>query len=159
MNPKNDAELVDPAKAGSQEACGELIRCYQHSIWGVECFPLDDRFAAEEMAQRAFLRAWLHPDLPRGRANFVPWLRRIVVGVSIDWLRVFRPDPCRPTDVATEWQLSAQTSPSESAFERLQANEPRPRIGDAVARLPPCYRLPLSTAAIDRRSRCVPSTI
>lgn len=40
--------------------------------------------------QESFLRAWLNLDLLSDTAKFAPWLRRIVFGVSIDWLRVFR---------------------------------------------------------------------
>jgi RNA polymerase sigma-70 factor (ECF subfamily) len=92
MNSKTDAELVHLARAGNREAYGELIRRYQHSIWSLACLLLDDRFEAEDMAQEAFLRAWLNLDLLSDPAKFAPWLRRIIFGVSIDWLRVFRPD-------------------------------------------------------------------
>jgi hypothetical protein len=34
-NSKNDAELVHFARTGNREAYGELIRRYQHSIWGL----------------------------------------------------------------------------------------------------------------------------
>ena len=120
MNSKNDAELVHLARAGNRDAYGELIRRYQRSIWGLACLLLDDRFEAEDMAQEAFLRAWLNLDLLSDPAKFAPWLRRIIFGVSIDWLRVFRPDLYRLTDVKTELELSQQSSHTESAFERLE---------------------------------------
>jgi RNA polymerase sigma-70 factor, ECF subfamily len=149
MNSKNDAELVHLARAGNREAYGELIRRYQHSIWGLACLLVDDRFEAEDMTQEAFLRAWLNLDLLSDPAKFAPWLRRIVFGVSMDWLRVFRPDLYRLTDVKTEFELSGQSSHSESAFDRLAAIEFRQRIWDAVARLPPRYRLPLTLFHLD----------
>ena len=149
MNSKNDAELVHLARAGNREAYGELIRRYQHSIWGLACLLVDDRFEAEDMTQEALLRAWLNLDLLSDPAKFAPWLRRIVFGVSMDWLRVFRPDLYRLTDVKTEFELSGQSSHSESAFDRLAAIEFRQRIWDAVARLPPRYRLPLTLFHLD----------
>ncbi len=149
MNSKNDAELVHLARAGNREACGELIRRYQHSIWGLACLLLDDRFEAEDMTQEAFLRAWLNLDLLSDPAKFAPWLRRIIFGASIDWLRAFRPDLYRITDVKTELELSGQAAHTESAFERLEAIELRQRIWDAVARLPPRYRLPLTLFHLD----------
>src|SRR5262249_8087337 len=82
-------------------------------------------------------------------AKFAPWLRRIVFGVSIDWLRVFRPDLYRLPDVKTESQLSGQSAHSESALEKLQVIEMRQRIWDAVGRLPPRYRLPLTLFHLD----------
>jgi hypothetical protein len=92
MQSSNDADLVRLARAGNRGAFGELIRRYQHQIWGLACILVDDRFEAEDATQEAFLRAWLNLDLLSDPAKFAPWLRRIVFGVSIDWLRVFRPD-------------------------------------------------------------------
>lgn len=149
MDSKNDGELVQLARAGNREAYGELIRRYQHSIWGLACLLLDDRFEAEDMTQEAFLRAWINLDLLSDPAKFAPWLRRIIFGVSIDWLRAFRPDLYRMTDVKTELELSEQSSHTESAFERLEAIELRQRIWDAVARLPARYRLPLTLFHLD----------
>src|SRR5579863_10696625 len=116
MNSKNDAELVHLARAGNRDAYGELIRRYQYSIWGLACLLLDDRAEAEDMTQEAFLRAWLNLDLLSDPAKFAPWLRRIVFGVSIDWLRVFRPDLYRLSDVNAELELSAQPVHAESAL-------------------------------------------
>ncbi|MPZ17349.1 MAG: sigma-70 family RNA polymerase sigma factor [Luteitalea sp.] len=101
------------------------------------------------MAQEAFLRAWLNLDLLSDPAKFAAWLRRIVFGVSIDWLRVFRPDLYRLTDVKTELELSGQSDHTESAIERLEAIELRQRIWDAVGCLPPRYRLPLTLFHLD----------
>lgn len=149
MNSKNDAELVDLARAGNREAYDELIRRYQRSIWGLACLLLDDRFEAEDLTQEAFLRAWLNLDLLSDPAKFAPWLRRIIFGTSIDWLRVFRPDLYRLADIQTELELSGQAAATESALDRLQAIELRQRIWDAVSRLPPRYRLPLTLFHLD----------
>jgi RNA polymerase sigma factor (sigma-70 family) len=149
MNSKTDAELVHLARAGNREAYGELMGRYQHSIWSLAFLLLDDRFEAEDMAQEAFLRAWLNLDLLSDPAKFAPWLRRIVFGVSIDWLRVFRPDLYRLTDVKTELELAAQSAHTESALDRLETIELRERIWDAVGRLPPRYRLPLTLFHFD----------
>jgi RNA polymerase sigma factor (sigma-70 family) len=149
MDSKNDAELVHLARAGNRDAYGELIRRYQHPIWGLACILVDDRFEAEDITQEAFLRAWINLDLLSDPAKFAPWLRRIVFGVSIDWLRVFRPDLYRLSDVNAELELSAQPVHTESALERLEAIELRQRIWDAVAGLPPRYRLPLTLFHLD----------
>ncbi len=88
-------------------------------------------------------------DLLSDPAKFGPWLRRITFGVSIDWLRVFRPDLYRSTNVETELELSRQSAHTESALARFEAIELRQRIWDAVARLPPRYRLPLTLFHLD----------
>jgi len=149
MHSKKDAELVHLARAGNRDAYGELIRRYQQPTWGLACILVDDRFEAEDIAQEAFLRAWLNLDLLSDPAKFAPWLRRIVFGVSIDWLRVFRPDFFRLADAGTELELSAQPAHTESALQKLEAIELRERIWEAVARLPPRYRLPLTLFHLD----------
>jgi hypothetical protein len=80
MDSKNNAELVLLARGGNRDAYGELIRRYQHQIWGLAAILLDDRFEAEDVTQEAFLPAWLNLDLLSDPAKFAPWLRRIVAG-------------------------------------------------------------------------------
>ena len=101
------------------------------------------------MAQEAFLRAWRNLDLLSDPAKFGAWLRRIVFGVSVDWLRVFRPELYRSTLVGAQLESIAAPARDESAFERLQAIELRQRIWDAIERLPPHYRLPLTLFHLD----------
>jgi RNA polymerase sigma factor (sigma-70 family) len=149
MKSKDDAELVHLARAGNRDAYGELIRRYQRPIWGLAYLLIGDRFEAEDMTQEAFLRAWLNLDLLSDPAKFAAWLRRIVFGVSIDWLRVFRSDLYRLTDDKAEWDLSRQAAHTETALERLEAIELRQRIWEAVAQLPPRYRLPLTLFHLD----------
>jgi RNA polymerase sigma-70 factor (ECF subfamily) len=71
---------------------------------------IGDRIGAEDMTQETFLRAWLNLDFLSDPAKFTAWLRRIVFGVSIDWLRVFRPDLYRLTDAKAELDLSRQAA-------------------------------------------------
>jgi RNA polymerase sigma factor (sigma-70 family) len=149
MDSKTDADLVRMARAGNRDAYGELIRRYQRQICGLACILLEDRFEAEDVTQEAFLRAWLNLDLLSDPGKFAPWLRRIVFGVSVDWLRVFRPDLYRLSDISTELELSDQPAGNESALARLEAIELRQRIWDAVGRLPPKYRLPLTLFHLD----------
>jgi len=149
MQSRDDAQLVHLARAGNREAYNELIRRYQRSMWGLAYGLVHDRFEAEDVTQEAFLRAWRNLDLLADPAKFAPWLRRIVFGVSIAWLRVFRPDLFRITDVTSDAELSRRSDYTKSAFEELQAIELRQRIWDAVARLPERYRLPLTLFHLD----------
>jgi DNA-directed RNA polymerase specialized sigma24 family protein len=98
MDLNTDADLVRMARAGNRGACDGLIRRYQRQVRGLACLLLDDQFEAEDATQEAFLRAWLNLDLLSDPGKFAAWLRRIVFGVCIDWLRVFRPNLYRLSD-------------------------------------------------------------
>jgi RNA polymerase sigma factor (sigma-70 family) len=149
MDGKLDAKLVELARSGDREAYGELIHRYQRQICGLACVLLGDRSEAEDVTQEAFLRAWLNLDLLSDSAKFAPWVRRIVFGVSIDWLRAFRPDLYRIADTDTELKLFATPANSETALQALENTELRQRVWQAVSNLPPHYRLPLTLFHLD----------
>jgi Sigma-70 region 2 len=90
------------------------------------CVLVHDPFEAEDITQEAFLRAWRNLDLLSDPAKFGAWLRRIVFGVSIDWLRVFRPDLYRSTGVDTEVESIAASTPVESAPDQSPASAKDP---------------------------------
>jgi RNA polymerase sigma factor (sigma-70 family) len=144
-----DAELVRTARSGDRAAYDELIRRYQHQMYGLACVLLGDRSEAEDITQEAFLRAWLNLDLLSDPAKFEPWVRRIVFGTSIDWLRAFRPGLYRLANADGESELLATPSATMSALAALESVEMRERVWQAVAKLPPRYRLPLKLFHLD----------
>lgn len=149
MEPNSDAELVRAARTGDGQAFGELVRRYQRQIYGLACILLGDRSEAEDITQETFLRAWLNFDLLSDPGKFGPWVRRIVFGVSIDWLRAFRPDLYRLADREAELTLFATSASSESALQAMESIELRQKVWDAISTLPPRYRLPLTMFHMD----------
>jgi RNA polymerase sigma-70 factor (ECF subfamily) len=137
MDAKLDAKLVGLARSGDRDAYGELIYRYQRQIYGLACVLLGDRSEAEDITQEAFLRAWLNLDMLSDPAKFAPWVRRIVFGVSMDWLRAFGMDLYRIADTVTELELFATAANSESALEALESIELRAKVWQAVSNLPP----------------------
>src|ERR1700730_14507734 len=91
MQPKTVAELVHEARHGSAAARDELVRRHQREIAILAAALVNDATEAEDLAQETFIRAFRNLDLLVDPNRFGAWLRRIVVGVSIDWLRTFRP--------------------------------------------------------------------
>jgi RNA polymerase sigma factor (sigma-70 family) len=149
MDPNSDAELVNSARSGNRQAFGDLVGRYQRQIYGLACILLGDRSEAEDITQEAFLRAWLNFDLLSDPGKFGPWIRRIVFGVSIDWLRAFRPDLFRLADHETELTLFATTARTQSALQAMENIELQQKVWQAISTLPPRYRVPLTMFHMD----------
>jgi RNA polymerase sigma factor (sigma-70 family) len=149
MDPNSDAELVRAARVGARQAFDHLVDRYQRQIYGLACVLLGDRSEAEDITQETFLRAWLNLDLLSDPGKFGPWVRRIVFGVSIDWLRAFRPDLYRLADGESELTLFATSASSESALQAIESVELRQKVWGAISTLPVRYRLPLTMFHMD----------
>ena len=147
MIDRTDAQLVDAARAGDAPALGELVRRYQGQAWRLAAAILRDPVEAEDVTQESFLRALRNLDLLADPNKFGPWLRRIVFGVAVDWLRAFRPEMYRSADGGDA--LMQVADPEPLALRRLESDERRGRILDAVSRLPALYRLPLTMYHLD----------
>jgi RNA polymerase sigma factor (sigma-70 family) len=146
MEAKTVAELVDQARSGSAEARNELVRRYHRETAILAAAMVNDRTEAEDLAQEAFIRAFRNLDLLVDPGRFGAWLRRIVVGVSIDWLRSFRPDLYRGWS-DTDEMVNASQAPSP--LEYLLQSEMVRRVAAALEALPPRYRVPIRLYHLD----------
>jgi RNA polymerase sigma-70 factor, ECF subfamily len=86
----SDASLVRAAQSGSERAVEELFLRHWGDAYRTAYLIAQDRAAAEDIAQEAFLAALR--ALPRfdRRRPLRPWLHRIVVNRAIDWSRARR---------------------------------------------------------------------
>ena len=81
-----DAELVLRARRGDAGAFGTLVQRHQDAIYRL-AWRMVGPEAAEDVAQGAFLRAWVAlPDFA-GEAAFGTWLHRIALNGCYDHLR------------------------------------------------------------------------
>ena len=145
MAPKTVAELVDEARRGSGDARDELVRRHYREIALVAVGITGDPTEAEDLSQEAFIRAFRNLDLLADPNRFAAWLRRIVVGVSIDWLRSFRPNLYRGWDGSDD--IAASTGPSP--LDRVLHAEMAERVAVALNALPPRYRVPVRLYHLD----------
>ena len=74
-----DAELIEHAKRGDQDAYGALVERYQEFAVRAAYLVTGDLAEAEDAAQQAFVKAYYARDRLRPGAPFRPWLLRIVV--------------------------------------------------------------------------------
>src|SRR5437016_261614 len=92
MDTAHDAELVALTLGGDPRAFGMLVARYQGSVHGLAYAIVAGWAEAEDLAQTAFLRAYLQLGQLREPERFAPWLRRIVTTTCLDWLAAHRPE-------------------------------------------------------------------
>jgi RNA polymerase sigma factor (sigma-70 family) len=145
MSP-NDAELIALTLGGDTRAFGTLVARYQGSAHGLAYAIVADWTEAEDLAQAAFLRAYLQLAQLREPEKFAPWLRRVVTTTCLNWLEAHRPERRRAVVDIDELDLD---SPEPAADEQLAREEVARLVAAAVERLPARYRVPLAMFYLD----------
>jgi RNA polymerase sigma-70 factor, ECF subfamily len=146
----DDAALVRRAKEGSMDAFEALIKRYQQPIYALCRRMTGAHQSADDMAQETFIKAYL--SLYRFDENLplFPWLRRIAVNASLNYLKARRrevpldpvriepgrpahagPDPRAPAD---DPPLHSRIDSPEESFEKAQFER---KFQEALAALPP----------------------
>lgn len=85
--PASDARLVEAARLGDKAAFGHLVQRYERRLLRVIQRFVRDPDQAEDLAQEAFLRVYERLDQYDASRRFGPWLFRIGVNVTLDFLR------------------------------------------------------------------------
>jgi RNA polymerase sigma-70 factor (ECF subfamily) len=82
-----EGDLVEKAKLGDRNAFGELVRLHYPGVVRVVYRLCGDAGLAEDMAQEAFLRAWINLTSFHAQSSLRNWLYRIAVNATLDVLR------------------------------------------------------------------------
>ncbi|HET9060894.1 MAG TPA: sigma-70 family RNA polymerase sigma factor [Acidimicrobiales bacterium] len=128
-----DEALVAGMAVGDDACTVAFVRRFQRRVFGLAFAMIGDREAAEEVAQEAFWRAWRHAGaFDRRRGAVSTWLLAITRNVAIDSLRVRRPVPAPPADVA--WAEIAD--PGAPLDERASAEDGRRRLMAVLNEVP-----------------------
>jgi RNA polymerase sigma factor (sigma-70 family) len=112
----------------------ELVRLYQDMAYGYALSIVQDPYAAQDVAQEGFLRAWLKLSQLEDPEAFPGWLRGIVRRTALDELRRTRPAPL------SEEQSERFAAPSASPEEEAQRRESIQEIREAIEGLPGSLR-------------------
>ena len=139
-------DLVRRCQAGDTEAFDELVTRYRTRVFSMIYNMVHSEQDAWDLAQDSFLKAWKSIKRFRGRSSFYTWIYRIVMNVTIDWLR-----KKHITRAGAEFDDSIQlrqvdpaskTVPKTEAlpYEMMQRDEIRARIEQAIDQLSPEHR-------------------
>src|SRR3954468_10975942 len=140
---------------GDQDAFGEIVEIYKNSIFQL-CFRmLGNRHEAEDIAQEAFIRAYVNIKSFNQDLKFSTWLFRIATNLCIDRLRKKKPDYYLDAEVAgTEGLDMYSQIPSEGKLpeEELENLELKERIQLEIQKLPEKYRAAIVLKYVDELS-------
>ncbi len=132
----SDARLVEDARQGDRDAFGELVLRYEQRLIHVILRFVPDLEMSRDLAQETFLRVYERLDQFDPSRRFGPWLFRIGVNLTLDYLRKRKR--------RGRWMLF-----SESSSERpMEATTPDPRnaldvkqeVRAALEQIPEKYR-------------------
>lgn len=140
---------------GDQDAFGEIVELYKDKVFQI-CFRmLGNRHEAEDMAQEAFVRAYVNIKSFNINMKFSTWLYRIATNLCIDRLRKKKPDFYLDAEVAGSEgldmysQIAADTALPEEEVESLELQE---TIQAEILKLPEKYRTPIVLKYIEELS-------
>src|SRR5205809_7516075 len=83
----SELDLVKRCQAGDTEAFDELVTRYRTRVFSMIYNLVHNEQDAWDLAQDSFVKAWKSIKRFRGRSSFYTWIYRIVMNVTIDWLR------------------------------------------------------------------------
>jgi RNA polymerase sigma-70 factor (ECF subfamily) len=142
----SELDLVKRCQAGDSEAFGELVTRYRTRIFGMIYNMVHSEQDAWDLAQDSFVKAWKSIKRFRGQSSFYTWIYRIVMNVTIDWLRKKQVKGAGSEfDDAIqlkEIDPASKTVPKADAlpYQQMEQAEIRVEIEKAIALLTPEHR-------------------
>ncbi|WP_421382715.1 RNA polymerase sigma factor SigW [Bacillus salacetis] len=128
---------------GDQDAFAEVIELYKDKVFQI-CFRmLGNRHEAEDIAQEAFIRAYVNIHTFNQKRKFSTWLYRIATNLCIDRIRKKKPDyyldaEVTGTDGLTMYsQVAAEGQLPEEEVEEMELQA---EIQRQILKLPDKYR-------------------
>ena len=133
MTAPTDRDLILRARRGDAEAYGELVKCYQTSVFNVCYRILHERGEAEDLAQETFMRAYNRLNTFDIEREFGPWIRRVAANLCLNHLESQRN--------SAELDEERDTGESQGPEAVVEVHERSEQIRRALASLPAHYRI------------------
>ena len=128
---------------GDQNAFAEIVELYQDKLYRVCYRMLGNKHEAEDIAQEAFVRAFVNIHTFDTNRKFSTWLYRIGTNLCIDRIRKKKPDYFLDAEVAGAEGLNMYSqiaSTDELPEDEVLKMEMQERVQYEISRLPDKYR-------------------
>src|SRR5438045_6760549 len=142
----SELDLGRRCQAGDTEAFDELVSRYRTRVFSMIYNMVHTEQDAWDLAQDSFFKAWKSIKRFRGQSSFYTWIYRIVMNVTIDWLRKKQIKAggaefddsiqLKEVDPASKTMPKADAIPSQ----QIEQREIRAEIDKAIAQLSPEHR-------------------
>ncbi len=128
---------------GDHNAFGEIVEIYKDKVFQL-CFRiLGNRHEAEDIAQEAFVRAYVNIHTFNVKLKFSTWLYRIATNLCIDRMRKKKPDYYLDAELSGTDGLNMYATVAAAAAlpeEELESIELQDAIQKQIMKLPEKYR-------------------
>lgn len=91
-NLETHAKLINGARKGDQQSMYRLYKLYVQAMYNTCIRMVSNQYDAEDIIQESFVKAFNNLDSFRGESSFGSWLKRIVINLSITFLRKKKQD-------------------------------------------------------------------
>jgi RNA polymerase sigma-70 factor (ECF subfamily) len=151
-----EADLVDRARAGDQQAFSTLVNQYERKIYRLALNITRNEEDAEDVLQDAFLKAYEHLDRFEGHSKFYTWLVRIAVNEALMKLRKRKGDRTvsldEPMETGEETVMREIAVWEDNPEQRYSREEMQTILDEAVASLKPDFRTVFTLRDIEELS-------
>lgn len=139
----DESGLIKQAQQGSHEAFSVIMRKYEQKVFHLAYSFVQDRAAADDLAQEVFIKAYFSLPKFRFQSEFGTWFYRVAVNHIKDYLR----KTARKKEVSLEDVEEGRLAVEDKipAGEKAQADEQRKKmVFQMLETLPQKYRMILT---------------
>jgi RNA polymerase sigma-70 factor (ECF subfamily) len=136
----SEQRLIQRAQKGEQEAFSALVNQHERYVYNLALRILNDEHEAQDLAQEAFLRAWMALPNFRGQSQFRTWLYRIVTNLCYNRLPNLRRSLADLGDDVVADIPEMDTSHTNPASQ-IESSETRRYLHQAINLLDSNYRI------------------
>lgn len=147
MRQEPEIGLIRKARDGDTAAFGEIVRRYQNLVYAAAFQILKDPALAEDVAQEAFVAAFLSLPKLREDRSFPPWLRKITRNLALGSHKEQR--RFGALEEAGPLQSPPADAVSEAGKERRDADTFEEEVRRIVSSLSAALRFPMLLCHID----------